>query len=95
MKPIGWASVSAESGGIATSVTILVGSFYGLNGSEPAAIIGLIPLAGAFWLVWRSRQQPAYAVTTMIFLGLLYSSLAVGPTAAWISRANTDSSLDC
>ena len=76
-------------GGIATSVTILVGSFYGLNGSEPAAIIGLIPLAGAFWLAWRSRQQPAYAVTAMVFLGLLYSSLAVGPTAAWISRANT------
>jgi len=76
-------------GGIATSVTILVGSFYGLTGSEPAAIIGLIPLAGAFWLVWRSRQQPAYAVNTMVFLGLLYSSMAVGPTAAWISRANT------
>jgi len=76
-------------GGIATSVTILVGSFYGLTGSEPAAIIGLIPLAGAFWLVWRSRQRPAYAVSTMVFLGLLYSSLAVGPTAAWISRANT------
>ena len=76
-------------GGIATSVTILVGSFYGLTGSEPAAIIGLIPLAGAFWLVWGSRQRPAYAVGTMVFLGLLYSSLAVGPTAAWISRANT------
>lgn len=76
-------------GGIATSVTILVGSFYGLNGSEPAALIGLIPLAGVFWLVWCSRQQPAYAVTTMVCLGLLYSSLAVGPTAAWISRANT------
>ena len=76
-------------GGIATSVTILVGSFYGLTGSEPAAIIGLIPVAGAFWLVWRSRQRPAYAVTTMVFLGLLYSSLAVGPAAAWISRANT------
>ncbi len=76
-------------GGIATSVTILVGSFYGLTGSEPAAIIGLIPLAGAFWLAWGSRQRPAYAVTTMVLLGLLYCSLAVGPTAAWISRANT------
>ena len=66
-------------GGIATSVTILVGSFHGLNGSEPAALIGLIPLAGVFWLVWCSRQQPAYAVTTMVCLG--HCLPGIGPTA--------------
>ena len=75
--------------GIATSATILIASFYGLTGSEPAAVIGLVPLAGAVWLVWGSRERPAYAVSTMVVLGLLYSALAIGPTAAWISRANT------
>jgi len=87
-----WMSIGVAGiafGGIATSATILVASFYGLTGSEPAAVIGLIPLAGAVWLVWGSRERPAYAVSTMVVLGLLYSALAIGPTAAWISRANT------
>ena len=87
-----WMSVGVAGiafGGIATSATILIASFYGLTGSEPAAVIGLVPLAGAVWLVWGSRERPAYAVSTMVILGLLYSALAIGPTAAWISRANT------
>ena len=87
-----WMSIGVAGiafGGIATSATILIASFYGLTGSEPAAVIGLVPLAGAVWLVWGSRERPAYAVGTMVILGLLYSALAIGPTAAWISRANT------
>ena len=87
-----WMSIGVAGiafGGIATSATILIASFYGLTGSEPAAVIGLVPLAGAVWLVWGSRERPAYAVNTMVVLGLLYSALAIGPTAAWISRANT------
>jgi len=76
-------------GGIATAATVLVATFFGLTGGEPAAVLGLIPLAGAAWLGWSARQQPGRAVAGMVVIGLLYSSLAVGPAASWISRANT------
>ncbi len=76
-------------GGIATAGTILVASFYGLTGAEPAALVGLIPLAGACWMIWAARRQPMRAVAAMTVTGLVYSTLAVGPAAAWISRANT------
>lgn len=76
-------------GGIATAATVLVATFFGLTDSEFAAAVGIIPLAGAAWLAWSARLQPARAVATMTAIGLLYSSLAVGPAAAWISRANT------
>ena len=76
-------------GGIATAGTILVGSFFGLTGAEPAAAVGLIPLIGAVWLVWSARRQPIRAIAVMVVIGLVYSAAAVGPAAAWISRANT------
>jgi 4-amino-4-deoxy-L-arabinose transferase-like glycosyltransferase len=76
-------------GGIATAATVLVATFFGLTDSEFAAAVGIIPLAGAGWLAWSARLQPARAVATMAAIGLVYSSLAVGPAAAWISRANT------
>lgn len=76
-------------GGIATIGTVLVGSFLGLTGAEPAAAVGLIPLLGAGWLVWSARQHSTRAVTAMVVIGLVYSAAAVGPAAAWISRANT------
>jgi 4-amino-4-deoxy-L-arabinose transferase-like glycosyltransferase len=76
-------------GGIATASTVLVGSFFGLTGAEPAAAIGLIPLVGAVWLVWSARRQPTRAVAAMVVISLVYSAAAIGPAAAWISRANT------
>jgi 4-amino-4-deoxy-L-arabinose transferase-like glycosyltransferase len=76
-------------GGIATAATVLVATFFGLTGSELAAAVGLIPLAGAAWIAWSSRLQPARAVAVLVTVGLVYSSLAVGPAAGWISRANT------
>jgi len=76
-------------GGIATAATVLVATFFGLTGSELAAAVGLIPLAGACWLAWSARLQPARAVAVMAGIGLVYSGLAVGPAAGWISRANT------
>ena len=81
--------VGLAFGGIATAGTVLVGSFFGLTGAEPAAAVGLIPLLGAIWLVWSARQQPARAVVAMVVVSLVYSAAAIGPAAAWISRANT------
>ena len=76
-------------GGIATAATVLVATFFGLHGGELAAAVGLIPLAGAAWLGWSARLQPARAVAAMVGIGLAYSSMAVGPAAGWLSRANT------
>jgi 4-amino-4-deoxy-L-arabinose transferase-like glycosyltransferase len=76
-------------GGIATAATVLIATFFGLTGGECAAAVGLVPLAGAGWLAWSARLRPIRAVVTMAAIGLVYSSLAVGPAAGWISRANT------
>ncbi len=76
-------------GGIATAATVLIATFFGLTGGECAAAVGLVPLAGAGWLAWSARLRPIRAVGTMAAIGLVYSSLAVGPAAGWISRANT------
>lgn len=76
---LGWLAF----GGLATSATVLVTVHYGLTGAEPAALVGLIPLAGALACGWFARSRPAWAVGAFVVTGLVYTSLAVGP-ASWL-----------
>jgi 4-amino-4-deoxy-L-arabinose transferase-like glycosyltransferase len=70
-------------GGLATAATVLVTVQYGLVGAEPAAVVGLIPVAGAIACGWFARSRPAAAVAAFVLTGLVYTSLAVGP-ASWL-----------
>jgi hypothetical protein len=62
---------------------VLVTVQYGLVGAEPAAVVGLIPVAGAIACGWFARSRPAAAVAAFVLTGLVYTSLAVGP-ASWL-----------
>jgi len=76
-------------GGAATIATILVAARSGLPGAEPAAVVGLVPLAGAgacWWLA--TRQRPDAALACFTGTALLYTALAVGPAAGQIATAN-------
>ena len=76
---LGWLAF----GGLATAATVLVTVRYGLVGAEPAALVGLIPVAGAVACGWYARSRPATAVAAFVVTGLVYTSLAVGP-ASWL-----------
>jgi len=76
-------------GGIATAATIVVATRFGLAGAEPAAVVGMVPLVAAL-ACWRlAARRPAAALTCFTTAALIYTSLAVGPAAGWIARANT------
>ena len=77
-------------GGAATIATIIVAARSGLPGAEPAAVVGLVPLAGAgacWWLA--TRQRPDAALACFTGTALLYTALAVGPAAGQIATANS------
>lgn len=82
---IGWVMF----GGVATAATVLVGTRFGLGGAEPAALVGLVPIAGAVACVWAARRHghPA-ALAALVVTGLVYSGLAVGPAGGRIAAAN-------
>lgn len=81
---LGWLAF----GGLATSATVIAATFFGLTGGAPAAIIGLVPVVGAiacFVTARRSRLEPLFIFAAT---GLVFTALAVGPAAGWLSRAN-------
>lgn len=76
-------------GGIATAGTILAAAEYGLVGAQPAAILGIVPLVGAV-VCWRlASRRPVAAVGAFAATALVFTTLAVGPAASWMARANT------
>ena len=75
-------------GGIATSATIIVATFYGLTGAEPAAAVGLVPVLGAIACLWTARRSSFEPLVALTVTGLVYTALAVGPASAWMARAN-------
>lgn len=80
-------------GGLATSVTILVATHFGLTAAEPAMAVGIVPILGALACLWIARRDHGMAVAALTVTSLLYTALAVGPAAAWIGRANALPSL--
>jgi 4-amino-4-deoxy-L-arabinose transferase-like glycosyltransferase len=81
---LGWLAF----GGVATSAVVLAATFHGLDGGAPAAVVGLVPIVGAiasFVAAGRDRLAP---LATFTATALVYTSLAVGPAAGWIARAN-------
>jgi len=81
---LGWLAF----GGIATAGAVFAASRYGLTGGAPAAVVGLVPIAGAIACLWaarRSRLEPVFVFTVT---ALVFTALAVGPAAGWLARAN-------
>ena len=76
-------------GGIATAATVLVAVRYGLVGGEPAALVGLVPIAGAVACGWLARRHPQAAVTAFAATGLIFTALAVGPAGRRLAEANS------
>ena len=81
---LGWLAF----GGVATSAVVVAASLYAIEGGAPAALVGLVPIAGALGCLVaarRSRLEPlgVFAVTSLVF-----TALAVGPAAGWLARAN-------
>jgi 4-amino-4-deoxy-L-arabinose transferase-like glycosyltransferase len=81
---LGWLAF----GGIATAAVVIVASFYGLTGAEPAAIVGLVPVMGAIACLWLARRGPLESLRAFTITGLVYTALAVGPAGAWMAKAN-------
>jgi 4-amino-4-deoxy-L-arabinose transferase-like glycosyltransferase len=82
---LGWLAF----GGLATAATVLVTVHYGLVGAEPAALVGLIPVAGAIACGWYGRSRPAGAVAAFVVTGFVYTALAVGPASWLMGNANS------
>jgi 4-amino-4-deoxy-L-arabinose transferase-like glycosyltransferase len=81
--------MSLAFGGLATAVTVVVTARYGLTGAEPAALVGIVPLVGTI-VCWRlAGPRPLAAVEAFAATALIFTSLAVGPAATWMARANT------
>ncbi len=80
---------SLACGGLITAATVIVAGRYGLPGGEPAAVLGLVPLAGAVACGWLALRRPMEAVTAFTITGLAYTALAVGPAQWWLANANT------
>ena len=76
-------------GGVATSATIIATIFFGLDHAAPAAVIGLVPMAGAAACLWYARRDPQAALRTIAITGLAYTALMVGPVGAWLAKGNT------
>jgi hypothetical protein len=76
-------------GGVATAATVLIASRHGLPGAEPAALLAVVPLAGAAVCAACATRRPLTALTAFTVTGLIYAALAVGPAQAWLARANT------
>ena len=81
---VGWLAF----GGAAAAATILAAARFGIPGAEPAALVGGMPIAGAIACAWLARRDHRAAVAAFTLTGLLFTSLAVGPAASRIARAN-------
>jgi 4-amino-4-deoxy-L-arabinose transferase-like glycosyltransferase len=77
-------------GGVATAATVVAACRYGMPGGEPAALVGLVPVAAAIaCLVLAGRGRPGAAVAAFTAASLAYVALAVGPAQTWLASANT------
>ena len=81
---LGWVAF----GGLATSITVLVGTRFGLVGAEPAAVVGLVPIIGTAAIMWWARRSHPAALAALVVTGLVYTGLAVGPAGGRIASAN-------
>lgn len=81
---LGWLAF----GGIATAAVVITTTFFGMPDAAPAAVVGIVPLAGAIICFWIGRQDRLAAVQAFAVVALVYTTLAVGPVASWLGRAN-------
>ncbi|MFM8377875.1 MAG: ArnT family glycosyltransferase [Planctomycetia bacterium] len=81
---LGWLAF----GGVATSAVVIAATFYGLDGGAPAAVVGLVPIVGAIACFVAARRDRLAPLAVFAATALVYTSLAVGPAAGWLARAN-------
>ena len=81
---LGWLAF----GGIATAAVVLVTTVFGMPDAAPAALVGMVPVVGAIICFWIGRQDRLAAVQAFAVIALVYTTLAVGPVASWLGRAN-------
>jgi 4-amino-4-deoxy-L-arabinose transferase-like glycosyltransferase len=81
---LGWVAF----GGLATAITVIVGTRFGLTGAEPAAAVGLVPIIGAAASLWWARRSHPAGLAALVVTGLVYTALFVGPAGRQIARAN-------
>ncbi len=79
---------SLAFGGIATAAVVIVATFFGMPDAAPAALVGLVPLIGAVACFWTAQRDRLAAVQSFAVIALVYTTLAVGPVASWLGRAN-------
>jgi hypothetical protein len=74
---------------VATAVTVIVATRFGIPGAEAAAAVGIVPIIGtaACWAL--ATRRPLEAVAAFTVTGLVYAALAVGPAQTRLAAANT------
>jgi 4-amino-4-deoxy-L-arabinose transferase-like glycosyltransferase len=82
---LGWLAF----GGIATAAVVIVATFFGMPDAAPAAIVGVVPVVGALACFWIAQRNRMAAVQAFTVIALVYTTLAVGPVASWLGRANS------
>jgi 4-amino-4-deoxy-L-arabinose transferase-like glycosyltransferase len=82
---LGWLAF----GGIATVAVVIVATFFGMPDAAPAAFVGLVPVVGALACFWIAQRNRMAAVQAFTVIALVYTTLAVGPVASWLGRANS------
>jgi 4-amino-4-deoxy-L-arabinose transferase-like glycosyltransferase len=81
---LGWLAF----GGIATAAVVIVTTLFGIDDAAPAALVGIVPIAGAIACLWIGRRDRLAAVQAFTVIALVYTTLAVGLVASWLGRAN-------
>jgi hypothetical protein len=67
---------------------VIVATFFGMPDAAPAAFVGLVPVVGALACFWIAQWDRLAAVQAFTVVALVYTTLAVGPVASWLGRAN-------
>lgn len=81
--------LSLAVGGVATAAAVMTAASFGLAAGQPAAVVGIVPVAGALCMLVAGRRDRAMGLATLVLTGLVFTALAVGPAAGQLSRANT------
>ncbi|NDC53463.1 MAG: phospholipid carrier-dependent glycosyltransferase [Planctomycetia bacterium] len=82
---LGWLAF----GGLATSAVVITAGFFGLPGAAPAAVVGIVPVAGAIACLVTVRRGRLAPIAIFAATALVFTALAVGPAGGWLARANT------
>jgi len=81
--------LSLAAGGFATAAAVLTAATFGLDGATPAAALGIVPVVGAIGMLLFGARDRGLGLAVLAATGLIFTSLATGPAADRLARANT------